>query len=163
MSLVQKHGGGVIIVSFIVALMLTILPLPDWGEILRPEWTALVLLYWCLALPSRVGVGFGWTIGLLLDVIKGSLLGQHALAFAVIAYLTINLHLRIRLYPRWQQSLLIMVLLILYQLLVLWFDGIAGAPAKGWSYWLPSLTGMLMWSPVFAILRTIWRDYKVTG
>lgn len=163
MSLVSRQGGGAIVFSFIVALMLTIVPLPHFLEIMRPEWSALVLLYWCLALPNRIGVGVAWSIGLLLDVLKGSLLGQHALAFAVIAYVTHNLHLRIRLFPRWQQSLFVMVLLILYQLLVLWFEGIAGAPSKGWGYWLPAFTGMLFWAPVFTLLRKLRRDFKVTG
>jgi rod shape-determining protein MreD len=162
MALVRHNGGWIIAFTFIAALMLTILPLPDWARYYRPEWAALALLYWCMALPERIGVGIGWIIGILLDVMKGALLGQHALGLAVIAYLTINLHQRIRVFPLWQQSLTIMMLLLLYQLLILWFNGIIGLPAKGWEYWMPSLTGMLLWPWVFILLRSLRRHFKVT-
>ena len=76
----QEGGGGwIIVTSFLAALALTVLPLPDWVALIRPEWVALVLIYWCMALPGRVGVGFAWITGLLLDVLRAGLLGQHAL------------------------------------------------------------------------------------
>ena len=156
------QGGWVIVVSFVAALVLTILPLPDWLQVLWPEWGALVLLYWCLALPERISVGTAWVVGLLLDVLHGSLLGQHALAMTVIAYLTVNLHQRIRLYPLWQQALTVLMLLALYQLLLMWFDGIIGQPTKPWTYWLPPLTGMLLWPGSFLLLREIRRRFQVS-
>ena len=162
MALVRHHGGWTIAITLIVAFMLTILPLPDWAEHYRPEWAALVILYWAMALPERIGVGIGWIIGLLLDVMKGALLGQHALGLAVIIYLTINLHQRLRVFPLWQQSFTIILLLLLYQLLILWFNGIIGEPAKGWEYWMPSITGMLLWPWVFILLRSLRRHFKVT-
>ena len=158
MALIRKQGGLVIVISFLVALVLTVLPLPDWAINLRPEWTALVLLYWCMALPHRVGVGIGWCVGMLLDVLKGTLLGQHALGMAVIAYLTINLHQRIRVFPLWQQALTVLMLLALYQLLILWFSG---QQPKGWTYWLPSISGMVLWPWVFILLRGVRRYFKV--
>ena len=68
--------------SFVVSLMLTALPMPEWASLWRPAWVALVLIYWCMALPARSGVLVGWSVGLLLDVMTGTLLGQHALALA---------------------------------------------------------------------------------
>jgi rod shape-determining protein MreD len=162
MILARHQGGWVITTSIVVALMLTILPLPNWAQSYRPEWAALVVLYWCMALPERVGVGIAWIVGILLDVLKGSLLGQHALGLAVIAYLAISLHQRIRVYPLSQQALTILMLLALFQLLVLWFDGITGQPAKDWSYWMPSITSMILWPWVFVILRDLRRRFKVT-
>lgn len=162
MSLVKHQGGWIIFLSFTVALMLTILPLPDWIHIYRPEWTALVLIYWCMALPQRIGVGIGWLVGLLLDVLMGTLLGQHALGLAVIAFITLNLHQRIRVFPLWQQALTVLTLLTLYQLLLLWFDGMTAQPAKTWSYWLPSLVGMLLWPWCFTLLRDVRRRFKVS-
>ena len=76
----RSQGGLTIALSFFVALILTIIPLPDWMASFRPEWVALTLIYWSMALPQRVGVGIGWGLGLALDVLKGALLGQHALA-----------------------------------------------------------------------------------
>lgn len=163
MTIVRHRGGGVIVVTVIIALMLAILPLPLWAEPYRPAWPVLVLIYWCMALPQRVGVGVGWIIGLLVDVLKGSLLGQHALAMAVVAYITLNVHQRVRVFPLWQQAFAVLLLLLLYQLLSLWFDGITGGEtAKGWSYWIPSLSGMFLWPWVFIILRDMRRRFRVS-
>ena len=71
MTITRHHGGGVILVTFIAALLLTIIPLPDWARYLRPDWVGLVLIYWCLALPERVGVSTGWFMGLLVDLLTG--------------------------------------------------------------------------------------------
>ncbi len=161
MSLARHHGGATIAFTFIAALMLTMLPLPDWAALFRPEWVALVLIYWCLALPDRVGVGIGWSTGLLLDVIKGALLGQHALALALVAYLTLHLHQRIRVFPLWQQSLFVMLMVALNQMLVLWINGVIGQSPNSWLYWLPSLTSMLLWPWVFLILRDLRRQFRV--
>lgn len=161
MTLVRHHGGWVIAFTFVVALMLTMLPLPDWAALFRPEWVAMVLIYWCLALPDRVGVGIGWTAGLLLDVVKGALLGQHALALALVAYLTIHLHQRIRVFPLWQQALFVLLMVALNQMLVLWVKGVIGQPPNSWLYWLPSLTSMLLWPWAFLILRDLRRTFLV--
>jgi rod shape-determining protein MreD len=161
MSLVRHHGGWAIAFSFVVALMLTMLPLPDWAALFRPEWVAMVLIYWCLALPDRVGVGIGWSAGLLLDVAKGTLLGQNALALALVAYLTLHLHQRIRVFPLWQQALFVLLMVALAQLLVLWVKGVIGQPPGSWLYWLPSFTSMLLWPWVFLILRDLRRQFQV--
>jgi len=162
MTLARHHGGGVIIFTFIVALLLTIMPLPDWTRNLRPDWVGLVLIYWCLAVPERVGVITGWLMGLLLDLLTGALLGQHALALAVIAWVTLNFHQRIRLFPIWQQALTVLVLLILHQLLAIWISRIIGQPRVPWFFWAPSLVGMLIWPLISGFLRQMRRTFRVT-
>ena len=72
----KPHRIWVIALSFLAAFMLTAMPLPDWALPWRPAWIAMVLVYWCMALPERVGVITGWVIGLILDVMHGSILGQ---------------------------------------------------------------------------------------
>jgi len=161
-SLIRHQGGWIIAFTVLVALMLTIVPLPQWLRPYRPEWAVLALIYWGMALPQRVGVGAGWATGLLIDVLKGSLLGQHALALTVVMFLTLNLHQRIRVYPLWQQALSVLTLTGLYQLLVLWFEGITGQRTGGWQYWMPSVVGMLLWPWVFMVLRDLRRRFKVT-
>lgn len=156
-----RQGGTLILITFIIAMMLTIIPLPETLQHIRPEWTALVLIYWCMALPQRIGVGIAWISGLLLDVLTGSLLGQHALSMTVVAYLTLNMHQRVRLFPLWQQAAVVWMLLNLHQLLLLWFDGITGQPAKGLTFWLPPISGMILWPAIFMVLRKIRRRYKV--
>ncbi len=161
MTLIRHHGGWVIVGTFILALMLTMLPLPEWAELFRPEWVAMVLIYWCMALPERIGVGIGWTLGLLLDVVKGTLLGQNALALALVAYLTLRLHQRVRVFPLWQQALFVLILVALDQMLVLWVKGVIGQPPGSWLYWLPSFTSTLLWPWVFLILRDLRRQFQV--
>lgn len=158
-----RHSGGLIItLSFIVALMAVMLPLSDSVALFRPELVTLILIYWCLDLPGRVGVGFGWVAGLMLDVVQGTLLGQHAFALAVVAWITIKLHQRIRVYPRWQQALSVFVLIVLSQMIVLWVQGIIGKSPNTWLYWLPSITSMVVWPWLYLFMRNVRRAYKVS-
>ncbi|MFC1748156.1 rod shape-determining protein MreD [Pseudomonadota bacterium] len=142
-------------------MILTIIPLPDWLAPFRPEWLALTLMYWCMALPHRVGVLSGFTLGLLMDVLKGAVLGQHAMALAIMAYLTLKVHQQIRVFPMWQQALSIMGLLILFQMLVMWINGIVDQRGSSWFYWLPTLSSTLLWPWVYLILRDIRRHFGV--
>lgn len=139
--------------------MLTIIPLPDWATLWRPEWVALAVIYWSMALPRRVGLGYAWILGLLLDIIKGTLLGQHALGLVVIAYLTTRFHQRIRVFPLWQQSLVVGLMLSMHLLLLLWIYGIMGYAPNTWFYWMPVLTSMLLWPWLFLLLRDIRRRW----
>jgi len=161
MSAYRHHGGLAILLSFVAALALQMLALPDWAETLRPDWIALVLIYWCIALPDRIGVGYGWLAGLVLDVANGAVLGQHALTLAVVAYLALRLHQRLRLFPLWQQSLSVLILILLHLMLALWIRGSVGLSTGTWTYWLPAVTSMMLWTPVFLSLRRLRRAYRV--
>jgi rod shape-determining protein MreD len=161
MTLVRHHGGIVIVFTFVVALLLTIIPLPQWARLYRPDWVGLVLIYWCLAVPDRVGVAYGWMLGLLVDALTGSLLGQNALGLTIVAFLTLKLHKRLRLFPIWQQSLTVLLLLVIHQLLSLWISRVIGRPPQPWVYWAPSLVGMLLWPLVFMTLRGLRRQFRV--
>jgi rod shape-determining protein MreD len=157
----RHHGGSVIVFTFIIALLLTVIPLPDWARYMRPDWVGLVLIYWCMALPERVGVATGWFTGLMVDLLTGTLLGQHALSLTVVAFITLKFHLRLRLVPVWQQSLTVLVLLVLHQLLALWISRIIGRPGAPWFFWMPSLLGMIIWPLVYTSLRSLRRGFRV--
>jgi rod shape-determining protein MreD len=161
MILARHHGGSVILLTFAVALLLTIMPMPDDVRFLRPDWVGLVLVYWCLALPERVGVISGWLAGLLVDLLTGAVLGQHALALTVVAWLTIRFHQRVRLFPLLQQAITVLVLLVLHQLLALWISRFIGRPPAAWYFWAPSFAGMLLWPIVFSTLRGLRRGFRV--
>jgi rod shape-determining protein MreD len=151
----------VIVLSLAVALVLTILPVPDWAQEARPQWVALTLIYWCLALPDRVGVFWAWSTGLVLDVTAGTLLGQHALSLSVVAYLVVELHPRIRIFPLWQQAVSVWVLLLVERLLSLWVIGATGQPTPTLWYWAPTFVGMLLWPWMFIVLRDVRRRFRV--
>ncbi len=157
----RHNGGWAITISVIIAIILTSLPIPDWASPWRPAWVALVLIYWCMAVPGRVGVGVGWVLGLLLDIQSGTLIGQHALGLSVVAYATHKLHQRVRVLPLWQQGLSIFSLIVVYNALTLWIHGVQGKPAEAMAYWSSPLTSMLLWPWVFIILRDVRRRYRV--
>lgn len=156
------RGAAVIGLSFVVALMLTALPMPDWAALWRPAWVALVLIYWCMALPSRAGVLVGWSAGLLLDVMSGTLIGQHALALAVTAYVAHALHRQVRVLPVWQQAVTVFGLVFVFQALVLWINGIKGMPVTLAAYLAAPLVSTLLWPWVFVVLRDARRRFRVT-
>ncbi|KOR30889.1 rod shape-determining protein MreD, partial [Achromatium sp. WMS3] len=110
MTATPQHNSWVIIIILLIATVLSIMPIPFWARYFRPQWVTLVLIYWTLALPQRINIGSAWLIGILQDVITGTLLGQHALAFSVVTFVVVSLHLRIRMFPLWQQSIIVMVL-----------------------------------------------------
>ncbi|MFT5390217.1 MAG: rod shape-determining protein MreD [Gammaproteobacteria bacterium] len=157
----KRGGGWVISASFVVSFALTALPLPEWAVIWRPAWVALVLTYWCIALPQRVGVGVGWMAGLMLDVLTGTLLGQHALGLSVVAFVAHKSHQRVRVFPPWQQALSIFPLVFIYLALVFWVNSARGVPVVGWAYVAGPLTSMLLWPWLFIVLRDVRRKFSV--
>ncbi len=157
----RHHGGWAITATFVAALMLTALPMPTWAALWRPAWVALVLIYWCMAVPARTGVLVGWGLGLLLDVLTGTLLGQHALGLSVVAYIAHKSHRRVRVLPIWQQGSSVFGLVFLYQVLVLWINGIQGVPVQASAFWASPLLSMVLWPWIFVVLRDIRRKYEV--
>jgi rod shape-determining protein MreD len=156
------RSNVVITSSFLAAMVLTALPMPDWAALWRPAWVALVLIYWCMALPARTGVLVGWSVGLLLDVMSGTLVGQNALALAVTAYVAHQLHRRVRVLPLWQQGLTVFGLVFVFQALVLWINGIKGMPVTLQAYLSAPLISMLLWPWVFVVLRDARRRFQVS-
>ena len=155
------RGTWAIVVSFVVAFMLTAVPLPDWAVSWRPDWVALVLAYWCLALPRRIGVLTAWFIGLLLDVMHGSLLGQHALGLAAVAYIVAIYHQQIRVYPLFRQALVVGSLIFFYSLPMLLIYNVLGSVRYGYDYLLAAFTSALLWPWVFIVMRDCRRKTNV--
>jgi len=156
------RGQWFILLTLLIAFAVTYLPLPLWIDRFWPDWVSLVLIYWCMALPQRVNVGTAWVVGLFQDAACGALLGQHALALAVVAFLTVKTHQRIRVNPLWQQALSVLGLLIINQLLVSWINGVIGYPPRNWWYLAPALGGMLWWPWIFIALRDLRRRFRIS-
>ena len=152
----------IIYLTLLLGFILTIMPLPDWAQDYRPQWVILILIYWCMALPERIGVGVGWLTGLLLDVLTGSLLGQQALGLSVVAYLTLKLYRRVRVLPLRQQMFTILILLLIERLLTLWTTGVAGYMTPSLWYWVTPLIGALLWPWIYIVLRDIRRRFHVS-
>ncbi len=149
----------VIILSLIIGLILMIMPLPDWVQLYRPNWVALILIYWSMALPNQVGLWTAFITGLFVDVAQGTLLGQHALALVIIVYININFYQRVRVVPLPQQAAYVFVLLAIGQMIVAWVEGIVGRPVPILVFFSAPFIGMLIWPWVFVILRDIRRKF----
>lgn len=140
--------------TVVIALILAVLPLPRWLDVSRPYLLLLLVIYWSLSAPRIAGLLFAWLCGLAIDLLKGTTLGQHALAFLLVSFLTHKFQLRMRIFPIYHQTLTVFMLLALYEFVVFWTDGIIGYPVTAWTRWLPVLTSALLWPVVVAILDT---------
>lgn len=158
----KANGRGIVAVTLVLAIWLSVIPLPDWARWARPEWVALVLIYWVIALPHRIGIGVAFTTGLVLDVVEGSPLGENAFALAIVAYLGLNLYQRMRMYAPWQQSGIVFVLVGLNQLLCHWVQTLTSKVVPTMLFLLPALISALLWPTTMLMLRKLRRQFAVT-
>ena len=149
-----------ILLTTAVGLVLTIVPLPQVLNLGRPDWVLLLIIYWSLNAPMVAGLTYAWICGLIVDVLVGSLIGQHALAFVLVASLAHRFQLRMRIFPVVQQAVGVLVLVALYHFLVFWIDGIIGNTVTSWLRWLPALVGAVLWPVLVAVLDTSNRRLK---
>ena len=152
----SSDGGWAIWISLVLGLILAVMPMPVFIETGRPLWLAMILAYWVLYAPLQVGLMTAWISGLGMDILHGSLLGQNALVLVVTVFLVQLLQQRLRAFPLWQQSLIILLVLGLTQLIQLWLYVLAGnRPPSTLLFLLPVLVSALLWPWLFAILRSI--------
>lgn len=139
-----------IVASFAAALALAFLP---WKNVaLVPDFVALVLAFWCVREPRLVGLGTAWLLGVIVDVGNGVLLGQHALAYSLLAFGAIQLSRRILWFAPWGQALHVAVLLVLAQAVALAVRLATGADFPGWILFAGPLAGAALWPAVSALL-----------
>ncbi len=161
MAGVRARSILTIALTLAVAMVLSMVPLPEWAQSYRPQWPLIVLAYWSMALPNRVGVVAGWATGLLMDVLTSTLLGHHALGYAVAMYLVLALHRRLRLYPWWQQAVAMGGIFGVERIISYLVIGATTGEPPPWQYWLSPAVGMLLWPWIFVILRDIRRKFRV--
>ena len=137
------------------------MPLPLSVDAFRPDWVLVVLLYWCLALPSRVNVISAWVLGFILDVLLGSTLGVHAGAMAIAVYIVAGNFQKIRNFSVWQQALIVGVLSALYHLIVFWLQRFLTDAVFLPSYLYPVFTTIILWPWAFLLLRKIRRNFRI--
>ncbi|OEC35538.1 rod shape-determining protein MreD [Pseudomonas cuatrocienegasensis] len=157
----RSRNTWVIWASLCLALLLSVATLPKFMEIGRPLWLALFLTYWVLAVPHRVGMTTAWCIGLLADVLNGSLLGLNALILTLITFLVLSLHQRLRMFPMWQQSMVLMVVFGLAQLLHLWLNALTGNRPPTLLFLVPVPISGLLWPWLFFMLQALRQRFAV--
>jgi len=137
-----------IVVTLLAALALNFLPWSGVWVLVKPDFVALALLYWCINQPRRVGFLIAFLLGLAMDVADGALMGQHALAYTLLAYAGIALHRRIQRFAMKFQVLHVLVLLFACDLVVLLSRGLAGADFPGALYFAGAPVGAALWPAV---------------
>ena len=146
-----------IVMSMFVALMLNLLPWQGLWLALRPDFAALVLLYWCTHKPHRIGIGIAWAVGIFADVADSSLFGQHALSYTVLAFGGIMLHRRIQMFDVREQPLQVFpLLLVSYAVFaaVHWLM----RDSMSWEFFLGTLTSAMLWVPLSILLQAMRRS-----
>lgn len=150
-----------IILSLFFAIILALLPIPDWAVWFRPAWILLVLIYWTIQAPFRVSVGVAWLTGIVVDLVTGTLIGEHALAYTVVIYFVSRMYIRIKMYPLLQQGFSVFIFVLLYQFILYCTQGFIGELPNSHLYWFSSMTSMLLWPWVYVLLRDWRRWFKV--
>ena len=155
----SREGYWIVPFSIALALMLTLLPIPGWARYFRPELVALICIYWALAVPLCFGLISAWIAGLALDVVTGSLLGQHALGLTIVVYLVLYQHQQLRRAPISQQMLTIFFLILVKQTITLFIGGIIDQkPESLLLFYYPALVSVVLWPGVLIILRGFRRS-----
>ena len=146
--------NALILFSVVVALFLNGLPWSGIWLMLRPDFVALVLLYWCMHKPWRFGIGLSWAVGILADVSDASLFGQHALAYTWLAFGGVVLNNRLRMFDLRQQTIQVFVIITLTYLIY----AIVNWQTNGyviWGYFLGCLTSTALWIPFNIMLQSM--------
>ena len=151
----------VIWLSFVFAFLLTVVPMPDIMDLGRPQWVALLLIYWVVALPEHIGMVYSFIIGLLLDVLLGSTLGVHAMGFCVQTYILQLNYQRIRMFQAFQQAMVVLLLIVLTMIIIHYLQAIYVQVSVGNEYLIPSIFSAFFWPWLYILLRNLRQKFGV--
>ncbi|MCY3768284.1 MAG: rod shape-determining protein MreD [Gammaproteobacteria bacterium] len=148
-----KAPAFAIFITFVLAYVLNLVNYPEWMRYAKPDWVLLVLFYWCLAVPDRVGVGTGWLAGLGLDIFYYALFGQHAVAKAFVAFVAVTDHQHLRLYALWEQCIVVFLVASVDIGITAWIYYVTANIEIQLIYWQSALASCLLWPLVYILLR----------
>lgn len=140
-----------IYLSLLIAFIGLLLPWSGLALTLRPDFVLLVIIFWILRAPDKCNIGTAWFIGLWVDLATGGVFGQHALAYTVTTFMAVIYQRRLVLFSNTQQLVYVLLLLLISQLILLTIKVFAGNAALGWTYFLPSITGVILWQIAVAL------------
>lgn len=152
-----REPRGAMLLSAFIALIFQVVPLPDWLAVVRPAFLVIAVLYWSISAPRAGGLVFPFLCGLALDVFRGAVLGEHALALVIVAFLAIRFHLLIRNKPLFEQALIVFAALALYEFIIWCIDGWSGHTLNSGLRWLHPVTGGLLWPVIYGLLSRTHR------
>lgn len=141
----EANNRWFIAITILLALLLSVMPLPHQWLWFRPSFTALLMIFWITRMPENLGVGFAWVVGFLEDLVTGAALGTHALALAVLAYFSLLTYRRTRAFNPAQQLMWVFILVGINQVVGNWVHSLAGKPVPGLTFLWPAVTSALLW------------------
>jgi len=155
------HGGWAIVLTLGVAMVLSVVHVseswPQWLGWLRPNWIALTVFYWVLAVPHRFGLVAAWLVGLFVDVLQGEPLGLNGIFLAVLTYITWSLYERLRMFAAFQQGVILFGLLFLAELMRMIAMSLLGESHWSFGFALVALVSALWWPLVRNALNSVQR------
>lgn len=151
-----------IVTTLVIAAVLNMMPWTGLASWLRPDFVALVLLYWIIEQPRRIGFTVAFVLGLLMDVADGAFLGQHALSYTILAYAGIAINRRVRMFGATAQIVHVIPVLLVNDVIVLGIRLLAGAEFPGYRYYLGSFIGGALWPIVSVLLKLPQRPRERT-
>lgn len=149
--------AGFIALTFVAGVLLNLLPWAGALLWIRPDFVAVLVLYWCTHQPRKLGLAGAWALGLVMDIADASLFGQHALVYSVLAFIAIVLHRRVLMFDLRHQMLHVLPMLLAAQVIMVLVHLVAGAGFPGWAYFLGSATGAALWPVLSVLLKLPYR------
>jgi len=147
-----RESRLLVYVTALIALVVTLVPVPQLLSLLWPNLLVLTVLYWSTMAPLTGGMLLGFLAGLALDVLGGTQLGQHAFALSLVTYLAMKLHLLTRAKPLFEQAMFVFIALLLYEATLWAIDGFSGHRGSTWTRWVHVPFGALIWPVVVGML-----------
>lgn len=141
--------------SLLAAFLLQLMPLPPSAEPFKPYWLGLVVVYWAIETPERMGLGLAFALGLLGDLLVGALLGEQAMRLTVLAFIVLRFRSRLRFFPLGQQALAVLALLLNDRVVTLMVRGFSGEAMPPPTFWIAPLTGTLAWPLLYVLLDNL--------
>ena len=150
-----RDGSSLMWASVALALLLGLLPMPDYLAPFKPYWLGLVLCYWLLEAPARVGLGLAFILGLVADLLYGNLLGEQALRLCILAFIVLRFRARLRFFTLTQQALAVFALMVNDRAVVLMVRLLSGEGMPPWLFWVSPGVALLLWPWLFLLLDDI--------
>lgn len=151
----RRESRSLLFLTIMAAVLLSLLPVPEILMPFKPYWVALLMIYWSLETKDIISLGLAFFVGIILDILSGSLMGLHGLSLVVMVFLVQRFRSRLRFFPPWQQAISIFGLLVNDRIILIWITVLLGEPMPTWQYWLPPVTGMVIWPWLHLLLNHI--------
>jgi len=152
-----------IIASIVLALLFSIIPLPESIAAFRPLFLTLVCMYWAIYHGQYFGLGKAWIAGIVLDVLHGTIIGQTALCLVLAVACCLLYQRRLQLSSIIQQVFILFMILLVYQFLFLWVDSINDRPLVIGERIVSAVISSLFWPAIVVLMRRLFfRGKKVT-